>query len=124
MIDNARTTATSTKTKISAAQRDESEEGQTNDLEDITTDPDWELPVRERRRQAAKPKNITITFPANQLPSIIAGTSVATQSSIRHDVKYLSVMLKAGGADINDCSLSVSTVYRQRKRPLQVKLKT
>lgn len=116
VIDNARTTATSTKTKISAVQRDESEEGQTNDLEDITTDPDWELPVRERRRQAAKPKNITITFPANQLPSIIAGTSVATQSSIRHDVKYLSAMLKAGGADINDCSLSVSTVYRQRKK--------
>ena len=50
----------------------------------------------------------------------MACASTATKTSIRHEFKLISTLLKAGGADIHEASLSVSTIYRQRRKEVQV----
>ena len=87
----------------------------------IPDDPEWELPYREARRQRARPDEITITLPAKEIPTLMAGASTATKTSIRLELKLLSTILKAGGADINEASLSISTIFRQRRKEVQAK---
>ena len=76
---------------------------------------EWELPYREKRRKNAKPDTITVTLPARGISTLLAATTTATKTSVRLELKLTSTLSKAGGADINQASLSVSTVYRQRK---------
>ena len=76
---------------------------------------EWELPPREKRRLRARPETITLTLPAKQLPVVLAKTSVVTKTSLPHELKIMSTFVKAGGGDINDTSLSISTIWRQRR---------
>ena len=76
---------------------------------------EWELPPCEKRRLRARPETITLTLPAKQLPVVLAKTSVVTKTSLRHELKIMSTFVKAGGGDINDTSLSISTIWRQRR---------
>ena len=80
---------------------------------------EWELPYREKRRKNAKPDTITLTLPARGISTLLAATTTATKTSVRLELKLTSTILKAGGADINQASLSVSTVYRQRKKKVK-----
>ena len=83
-------------------------------------DDDWELPVRAKRKLKERPKTITLTLPAKEIPSLLANTSTTTKTSARHELKLVSTLLKVGGADINSASLSVSTIHRQRKSSVMV----
>ena len=51
----------------------------------------------------------------------MACTSTAIKTSVRAELKMTSTLLKAGGTNINQCSLSISTIYRQRKREVAIK---
>ena len=68
-----------------------------------------------KRKLRQRPKSITLTLPAQQLPTILARTSTVTKTSARHELKIVSTLLQAGDADINNVSLSKSTIHRQRK---------
>ena len=78
-------------------------------------EPEWELPPREKRRLRKRPETITLTLPAKELPTVLAKASVVTKTSVRHELKIVSTVVKAGGGDINDTSLSTSTIWRQRR---------
>lgn len=54
-------------------------------------------------------------------PSILAGASTVTKTSARHELKLVSTLLKAGGADINSTAMSISTIRRQRKSNVEEK---
>ena len=62
-----------------------------------------------------KPDNFTITLPSKKIPTLLASTSTTTKTSPRNELKLVSTILKAGGADLNQTSFSVSTIQRQRK---------
>ena len=78
-------------------------------------DVDWQLPPLAKRRLREKPKTVTLTLPAKEIPTLLASTSTVTKTSTRHELKLVSTMLVSGGADLNNVSLSKSTIYRQRK---------
>ena len=69
--------------------------------------------MRAKRRLQQQPDTITLTLPAQKLPSVFAKTSVVTKNSGRQELKILSTLIKEGGGDINDTSLSLSTIQRQ-----------
>lgn len=87
--------------------------GETSDEDD--GDRDWDLPVREKRRQRQRPNTITLTLPAKDIPSVLAKTSVVTKTSLRHELKIVSTLIKEGGANIEEAVISVSTVQRRRR---------
>ena len=78
-------------------------------------DVDWQLPPLAKRKLREKPKTVTLTLPAKEIPTLLASTSTVTKTSTRHELKLVSTMLVSGGADLNNVSLSKSTIYRQRK---------
>ena len=80
-----------------------------------TDEPEWDLPVRAKRRLKQRPETITLVLPAQRLPSVMAKTSVVTRTSGRHELKIMSTLIKSGGGDINDTNLSLSTIKRQRR---------
>ena len=124
VLEKSRKAAEATEAKIVEVQKLEAE-GEINEHEQLAVknDPDWQLPSRELRRLSAKPQNITITLPSREIPTIMACASTATKTSPRLEMKLMSTVLKAGGVDINDASLSVSTIYRQRKKKVTIKAK-
>ena len=75
-------------------------------------DAEWELPPREYRRLRKRPDTITLTLPAQKLPSVLAKTSVVTKTSARHELKILSTVIKSGGGDINNTVLYVHVVLK------------
>ena len=78
-------------------------------------DAEWKPPLRFARQLSKKPEHVTLTLPAKQIPKLLAGTSTATKTSVRQEMKIVSTVFEAGGGDIADASLSVSTIHRQRK---------
>ena len=84
------------------------------DIEDII-DVDWQLPPLAQRKLRERPKTVTLKLPAKELPTLLASTSTVTKTSTRHELKLVSTLLVSGGADLNNVSLSTSTIYRQRK---------
>ena len=76
---------------------------------------DWNLPLRLERELTKKPEELTLTLPSKKIPELLAGTNTVTTTSTRNELKIVSTLLKAGGADISDASCSVSTIHRQRK---------
>ena len=56
-----------------------------------------------------KTDKLTLALPSRQIPSIHSSTST------RHELKLVSILLKAGGANIHEASVSVSTIHRQRR---------
>ena len=88
-------------------------------IPDVSSDEEWELPLRKQRELRKKPDNITLSLPARELPSLLAATSTTTKTSNRTVLKLISTLFKAGGSCINDASLSVTTIHRQRKRRIQ-----
>ena len=98
-----------------------SDNGSNNETEDNIDDPHWELPYREKRRLDAKAENITLTLPSRSIPSLMAATSTVTKTSTRQELKRTARMFNAGCADINEVSLSQSTIYRQRRKEVDSK---
>ena len=84
------------------------------DIED-NMDVDWQLPPLAQRKLRERPKTVTLKLPAKEIPTLLASTSTVTKTSTRHELKLVSTLLVTGGADLNDVSLSTSTIYRQRK---------
>lgn len=82
---------------------------------DEVEEAEWELPYREQRRLRKRPDTITLTLPAQNLPSVLAKTSIVTKTSSRHELKIMSTVVKAGGADIYDTNLSTTTIWRRRR---------
>ena len=92
------------------------------DEEEVITEEegeDWQLPVLASRKLRQRPAEITLTLPARELPSILARTSTVTKTSARHELKIVSTLVNAGDGDLNDISLSKSTIHRQRKSSIQ-----
>ena len=85
-----------------------------------TSDDEWELPLRKKREIARKPVDVTLTLPAKSIPTVLAATCTTTRTSSRNEMKLVSTLLKAGGADLNNVSLSVSTIKRQRRRKIEL----
>ena len=81
-------------------------------------EPDWEIPPREKRRLRKRPDMITQKLSAKKLPTVLAKTSVVTKPSTRHELKFMATVVKAGGGDINEASISQSTIWRQRRLTL------
>ena len=80
---------------------------------DVEADDVWEPSTWQKH--VLKKKDVTLQFPARKLPSILACTSTTTKTSICQELKLTATLIKAGGGDIDELSLSVSTIYRQRK---------
>ena len=76
---------------------------------------DWMLPTLAERKLRQRPENITLTLPAKSLPSVLARTNTMTKTSIRHELETVSTLVTAGDGNIDDISLSKSTIHRQRK---------
>ena len=66
-----------------------------------------------------KTETITLNLPSKCTPTNLAGTCPTTKTSSRNEVRIVSTLFKAGGADMNEASLSVSTIRRQRKAAVQ-----
>ena len=96
-----------------AAVNDGEDEGSTSSQSQ--EDEDWMLPTLAERKLRQRPENITLTLPAKNLPSVLARTSTMTKTSIRHELETVSTLVTAGDGNIDDCSLSKSTIQRQRK---------
>ena len=62
-----------------------------------------------------KSNDIVLKLPGKKIPTLLASVSTTTKTSIRQELKITATLLNAGGADINEASQSVSTVYRQQK---------
>ena len=80
-----------------------------------TGDEAWQLPPRALRKLRARPKSVTLTLPAQEIPALLSSTSTVTKTSTRHELKLMSTLLKAGGADITSISMRISTIHRQRR---------
>ena len=89
-----------------------------------SSDDEWEIPLRKKRELARKPTEVTLTLPAKSIPTLLAATSTTTKTSSRNELKLVSTLFKAGGADLNDASLSVTTIKRQRRRKIEVEAGT
>jgi hypothetical protein len=87
------------------------------------SDPDWTLTLRLLREQTQKPESITLTLPAKSIPSLLAKCTVVNRISLRLELKVIASLLKAGGANILDTSLSKSTVHRQRVQEVKKMVK-
>lgn len=86
---------------------------------DVSSDEDWQVPLRKQREMARKPEIVTLNLPAKQIPSILAATMTTTKTSNRNELKIVSTLFKAGGADLNDASISFPTIHRHRKAKVQ-----
>ena len=73
--------------------------------------------IEERAKE--KTEAITLNLPSKCIPTILADTCTTMKTSSRNELKIVSTLLKAGGADMNEASLSVSTIRRQRKAAVQ-----
>ena len=69
------------------------------------------------------PDEVTLRLPSRCIPTVLAATSTTTKTSNRNELKLVSTLFKAGGADINKASLSISTIHRQRKQKVMVDAK-
>lgn len=85
------------------------------DLLGTAEEHEWEPPVRFKRKLRERPDKVTITLPAKKLPTVLAKTSLVTKTSSRHELKIWTTLIKRGGGDMNNVSLSVSTIGRQRR---------
>ena len=94
-----------------------------DELSHIDSDEDWDVPLRlkrERERELKKQtETITLNLPSKCIPTILADTCTTTKTSSRNELKIVSTLFKAGCADMNEASLSVSTIRRQRKAVVQ-----
>ena len=63
---------------------------------------------------------MTLHLPSRSIPTVLAATSTTTKTSNRNELKLVSTLFKAGGADLNKATLSVSTIYRQRKQKIKI----
>ncbi len=86
-------------------------------------DADWPLPLRLLKELKRKPDKVKLKLKAKKIPSLLAQFSVANRISIREELKVVASILRLGGADIMETSLSTSTIYRQRKRTIKTKAK-
>ena len=86
-----------------------------------SNDEEWNLPLRFERSLIKKTETVTLTLPTKKIPELLAGTSTVTKTSARNEMKVVSTIFKAAGADINDASVSVSTIKRQRKTAITSK---
>ena len=73
------------------------------------------MPSREARRKSAKPTEITLTLQAKKIPTIMACASTVTKTSTRDELKLTATLLKAGGVELKDVTLSQPSIFRQRK---------
>ena len=89
--------------------------------ENIFDDPEWNPPLRLKRKLNKKPSEIVLTLPSADIPAVLASVSTVTKTSTQHELKLVSTLLRAGGADITDTKLSISTIRRQRKSTVQSK---
>ena len=87
-------------------------------LSHINSDEDWDVPLRLKRELKKKTETITLNLPSKCIPTILADTCT-TKTSSRNKLKIVSTLFKAGGADMNEASLSVSTIRRQREAAVQ-----
>jgi len=81
-----------------------------DELSNIDSDEDWDVPLRLKRQLKKKTETITLNLPSKCIPTILADTCTTTKNTNRNELKIVSTLFKAGGADINDASLSVSTI--------------
>lgn len=81
---------------------------------------EWELPLRKKRELSKRPKEVTLRLPAKEIPKVLAATSTTSKISSRNELKLVSTLFKAGGADLNDACLSVSSIRRQRKQKIKL----
>ena len=90
-----------------------------DELSHIDSDEDWDVPLRSKRELKKKTETITLNLPSTCIPTILAGTCTTTKTSSRNELKIVATLFKAGGADMNEARLSVSTIRRQRKAAVQ-----
>ena len=86
-------------------------------------DPLYIPPVRYEKEQTKRPEFVTLNLPTRAIPEVLAKTNTATQTSPRVELKQTATLLQAGGASINDVTLSTSTIRRKRKRTVSGKAK-
>jgi hypothetical protein len=79
--------------------------------------------LRLIREQQRKPESVTITLDAKKIPTLLAKCSVVNRISLRLEIKIIATALKAGGANMNDISLSKSTIHRQRVQAVKTNSK-
>ena len=71
---------------------------------------DWEPQPLARQKLHVRPKIVSLTLAAQEIPSLLANTNNMTKASARHELRLLSTLLKAGGADMIDTRLSNTVI--------------
>lgn len=75
--------------------------------QEIDINYDCQLPTTVQIKINEKLKTVSLNLPARGILVILANTSTVTKISTQHELKLVSTLLKAGGADINSTNLNV-----------------
>ena len=81
----------------------------------MPSDDEWELPLQKRREMARKPDNVTLSLPTKSILTILAASCTKFETIRRNEVKLVTKLFKAVGADLNDDSLNIPTIRHQKK---------
>ena len=104
-------------TKKNIANNNCNEDVQSSDdrVSNASSGDEWELPFRKWREMTRTLDNVTLSLPAKSISKVLAATCATTNTSNKNEMKLVTKLFKAGGADLNDANLSILTIRCQRK---------